>query len=187
MENKEKKELHEWWWLCLIAGVIIIGIAAASGKSNNKPAEASNADNSDTKTAVTTIDTDKSKIYSIGDTIEMKNYKITVNKIRTSDGTSYEKPNDGYVYLYVNCTVENISGEMQTVSSIAMFQVENKNGIMYEQALSVYGSGQLDGSLSAGKNMTGDYVVEVPKGQTGLSFILDSCVTGGEKIIINLN
>lgn len=168
-----------------MAGVIIIGIAAASGR-NNKPSEKTNTYNSGTKTAITASGTEKSKIYKIGEAVKLKNYIITVNGIRKSDGNEYNKPHEGYEYFYVNCTLENISEDTQTISSLAMFQLESNNGIEYEQSLTVNGDGQLDGNLSAGHKMTGEFVAEVPKGQMELNFIFDSC-NSGEKVIYRLN
>lgn len=187
MKNRKKSELNEWWWLCLMAGVIIIGIAAASGRNGNRTAEIPIKGNSDTSTAISASGTEKSKIYNIGDSVRLKTYIITVNKIRTSEGTKYDKPNAGYEFFYINCTIENISDETQTISSLAMFQVRNKNGLMYEQALAVNGNGQLDGNLLPGKKMTGDYVAEIPKGEKGLNLIFDSCFSEDEKITVNLN
>ena len=47
-------------------------------------------------------------------------------------------------------------------------------------------NGQLDGTIGAGRKISGEYVVEVPTGATGLELQFDSSLIGNQ-IIVTLN
>lgn len=48
-------------------------------------------------------------------------------------------------------------------------------------------AGQLDGTIGAGRKLTGVYVVEVEEGKTGLELEFDSSFIRGQKLVIKLN
>lgn len=187
MENKpkKKKSIFKRWWFWVIVIIVIAGIVGANSNSPKKVGEKAAPT---TTTSSKPADTEsKTKIFKVGDIIQLKEYKVTVNKIRADNGGDMMKPADGNEYFYVDCTIENISKEQQTVSSMMMFKVEDSDGRSYEQAIPEHQNGQLDGDVSAGQKITGEYVVEVPKKKTGLRLVFDSSVLTGGQIIVQLN
>lgn len=182
MDNKPKKSIFKRWWFWVI---VIIIIFIAFGEGNNKPKKV--AESKPTTAASTQPEKSKTQIFKIGDVVKLKDYKVTVNKIRTDNGGEISKPKDGDQYLYVDCTIENISNEQKSISSVMMFKVEDSDGRSYEQTIPEHQNGQLDGNVSAGQKMTGEYVCEVPQGKTGLKLVFDGSLFTGGQIIVQLN
>lgn len=129
----------------------------------------------------------KIETFKVGDTVKTKDFNITVNKVTTSDGGEFIKPKDGNEFLNVDITVENISDQSQGVSSVMMFKVVDKDGRSYNQAFTEKQNGQLDGEVGAGRKMSGEYIVEVPKGSTGLQLEFNSSLLSGGQVIVDLN
>ena len=181
---KNKKPFYKKWWFILIAIFVIIG---ALGSGGSKDENSSTADSSSKSTE--SNEESKTKNYSIGDTIELKNYKVTVNGVRTAteDSTGFIKADEGKEFFLVDCTVENTSDKDQTVSSVLMFKIVDKDGRSFDQALFTDGNGQLDGTVGSGRKITGEYCVQVPKGQTGLELEFNSSLINNQQIIVSLN
>lgn len=182
--EKQKKSIFKRWWFWLIVIIIIGGFI---GAGSNEPTKVNSSNSSQNSQTQNSTSEDKTETFKVGDTIKVKNYEITVNKVRVSDGDDFAKPKDGNEFLYVDVTVKNISNEEQTVSSIAMFKVVDKDGRSFNQAITTDQNGQLDGTVGKGRKITGEYVVEVPKGQKGLELEFDSSLISGGQVVVNLN
>lgn len=146
--------------------------------TNGKPATSSESKKNETKT------------FKVGDAIQLKDYKIIVNKVYNVQGTDMAKPKDGNEFVAIDCTVENISNKEQALSSMIMFKVVDKDGRACEYSLmgqTAANAGQLDGQIGVGRKITGVYVVEVPKGKTGLELEFDSSLLTGGQVIVTLN
>jgi hypothetical protein len=167
--------------------IVILGIIGEAVGNNsqkkvgeNKSVSASVPNKSDSKS--------KTQTFKIGDIVQLKDYKVTVNKVRTGNGADGMQPEQGKQYFYVDCTIENTSSEEKAVSSILMFKVQDQDGRSYEQAIPGDQNGQLDGKVSAGQKISGEYVVKIPQGKTGLKLVFDSSVlSAGGQVIVNLN
>lgn len=165
-----------WFWV-----LVVIIIAAIAGSGSNKPKLVS-----EDKPIVTKEEkSSKEEVFNIGDTIELDKFKITVNEVKTTNGSDFIKPQEGNEFLYVDATVENISDKEQTVSSVLMFKVVDKDGRAMKQTIVENANGQLDGTIGPGRKMTGEYVVEVPKDATGLELQFDSSL-GGNQVVVKL-
>lgn len=163
-----------WFWV-----LVVIIIAAIGGSGSNKPKLVS-----EDKSVVTKEEKSrKTEVFNIGDTIELDKFKITVNEVKTTNGSDFIKPQEGNEFLYVDATVENISDKEQTVSSVLMFKVVDKDGRAMKQTIVENANGQLDGTIGPGRKMTGEYVVEVPKDATGLELQFDSSLAGNQVVV----
>ena len=163
-----------WFWV-----LVVIIIAAIAGSGSNKPKLVS-----EDKPIVTKEEkSNKEEVFNIGDTIELDKFKITVNEVKTTNGSDFIKPQEGNEFLYVDATVENISDKEQTVSSVLMFKVVDKDGRAMKQTIVENANGQLDGTIGPGRKMTGEYVVEVPKDATGLELQFDSSLAGNQVVV----
>ncbi len=176
----------------ILALVILGGIGSAIGGKKDQATKVAETASTNSKPA--SSDTKKEetkknepKTFKVGDVVQLKDYKVAVNKIRTSNGDDMNKPKDGNEFFYVDCTIENISNKEQTISSIMMFKVEDKDGRAFDQELATDSNGQLDGQVASGRKISGEYVVQVPKGKTGLDLVFDSSLLTGGQIIVNLN
>lgn len=175
----------------IITGILVLVILAGIGSAvnNNQPKKVGENNKS---AAASSSDTKKneSKTFKVGDVVQLKNLKVTVNKVYNVKGDEYTKPKDGNEFLAIDCTVENISDKEQTVSSILMFKVVDKDGRACEYSITgqtAAKAGQMDGTIGAGRKLTGVYVVEVPKGQAGLELEFDSSLFTGRQVVVKLN
>ncbi len=117
-------------------------------------------------TVVSSSQTDTSEAdYGLNDTAVFKNLKFTATEIKETSGTEYFKPESGKTFVGVKFTVENISDEAQTVSSLMLFSAY-ADDVKCEYSFSAacaFDEGTLDGEVSAGKKLVGWYAMEVPE------------------------
>lgn len=164
----------------LLSAMVISGALVGCGSDTPKKVEDQNQKQEQQQES-------KVETFKVGDTIQTKDFKITVNKVETSEGGEFVKPKDGNEFIKADITIENTSKEEQNVSSMIMFKVVDKDGRSYNQAIVEDQNGQLDGKVAPGRKMTGEYVVEVPKGATGLQLEFDSSLLNSGQVIVDLN
>lgn len=200
MGVKPKKKLYKKWWFWVIAIFVIGAIGSSLNTEEPKKVDESKqtiATNTDEKKKDNSKkdeskkeETKGPKIFNVGDTVELGKFKITVNKVYEVKGNDFAKPAEGNMFLAIDCTVENISDNPETISSIMMFKVVDQDGRTCEYSLlgqTAAKAGQLDGEIAAGRKITGVYVVEVPNGKTGLELVFDSSLLPTGQVIVKLN
>ena len=82
--------------------------------------------------------------------------------MKVSDGDGFFTPESDNVFIGVNFTIENISDEEQSVSSLLLFESyadDVKCEYSFNASCAV-SEGQLDGSIAPGKKLVGWYAVE---------------------------
>jgi len=103
------------------------------------------------------------KTFALKETAVFASIKVTANQVKRSAGSEYMKPASGKVFVGVEFTIENVSTEDQSISSILLFEAyadDSKCEYSFSAGMA-FTEGTLDGSLSPGKKMTGYYAVEV--------------------------
>ncbi|MHB9940631.1 DUF4352 domain-containing protein [Clostridium sporogenes] len=192
MKNKKvKKPFYKKWWFWILIFIVGIGIGAGAGSIIDEPQKVvqTSAKVQD-KSTETSTETNKSKVFKIGDVVKLKDFKVTVNKLYKVKGDELSQPQPGNEFIAVDCSVENISNEQQAVSSVMMFKVVDKDGRECEESiggLTAAKEGQMDGEIGPGRKITGVYVVEVPKGTTGLELEFNGSLLLGGQVIVKLN
>lgn len=175
----------------ILALAILGGIGSAIGDKKDQPTKVAETTSTNSKPATQNESKkNETKAFKVGDVVQLKDFKITVNKVYAVNGNDFAKPKDGNEFIAIDCTVENISKEEKPISSMVMFKVVDKDGRACEYSLTgqtAANAGQLDGTVGAGRKLTGVYVVEVPKGKTGLELEFDSSLLAGGQVIITLN
>jgi len=124
--------------------------------------------------------------FKVGDTVKMGKLAITVNGVRQSKGTSFEKPKDGHVFVIVDATIENLGDEPASISSMLMFKMADAEGYNYGTTIFTGIKGQLDGEVGPGRKMRGEVAFEVPKDAKGLEFIFEPNLLGFGQAIFKL-
>lgn len=181
---KNSKPFYKKAWFWVLAIIIVAGIG---GAGTSEPKVVSKGEGATTETPTTQEETNTTvETFKIGDTVELDDFRITVNGVRTSEGGQFMKPKEGNEYFYVDATVENISSEEKSVSSMLMFKVVDQDGRSMDMAIVEDANGQLDGKVGAGRKISGEYIVEVPTGTTGLELQFDSSLVG-KQIVVKLN
>lgn len=106
----------------------------------------------------------KEEVFGLNETATFENLKITALNMEESSGQMFSEPKEGNVFVGVNFEIENISDEVQNMSSLLLFDAY-ADDVKCSYSLSaniVFGDGTLDGEISPGKKLVGWYAVEVP-------------------------
>lgn len=191
MTVKVKKSiLKRLWFGVSIVAVISLGGGVLTSCSTSKESATSTSTSQTANKEADKTSENQAKTFKVGETVELKDFKVTVNKVYNVKGDDFSKPKEGNEFIAVDCTLENISKKSQAVSSMLMFKVVDSEGRAAEYSLlglTAAKAGQLDGEISPGRKLTGAYVVEVPKGTKGLELEFDSSFLASGQVIVKLN
>lgn len=144
--------------LCLFLSVILAGYLTACMEYEQPKKE--------TESTLSTIAPEqKEETFGLKETAVFKNLKFTATELMESDGKDFFVPEGGNVFVGVKFTIENISDEDQTVSSMLLFNgyVDNVKCEYSLSASCAFEDGTIDGTIAPGKKLIGWYALEVPK------------------------
>lgn len=165
--KKKKKKKHPILGaIIVIFGILLIAVAVSGGGEDAEKAEPTKS-----STASTTVETEPPKTeppkteYSVGDKVELNDIVVTLVNVTESNGSTYNKPADGNVFILLEFTIENNSKKDISVSSIMSFEsyVDDYTANMSFSAQLETDKNQLDGTVAAGKKMNGVIGYEVGK------------------------
>lgn len=107
----------------------------------------------------------KELVFGLNETAAFPNLKFTASELQESNGVDFFAPEAGKIFVGIKFTIENVSNEEQTVSSLLMFDgyVDDVKCDYSISAACAFSEGTLDGSLSPGKKLVGWYALEVPQ------------------------
>lgn len=103
--------------------------------------------------------------FGLNESAVFSSLKFTATQIKESDGENFFTPQTGNVFIGVKFTVENISDEEQSISTLLLFDgyVDDVKCEYSISASCAFDEGTLDGSIAPGKKLVGWYALEVPK------------------------
>lgn len=108
---------------------------------------------------------DKKTTFLVGETAELNGVQVTLKGVTESKGSSYNKPNDGSVFVLCEFDIANNSDAEIAISSMMSFDAYCDDyactyslGALLEKG----NKNQLDGSVAAGKKFNGVVGYEVP-------------------------
>lgn len=169
-------------------GILTIGDPDETKKAtttSSSVAATEQTNSSETKKETTKKEEDK--VYNIGDTIDVKGYKIKVNSIEYSDGNEYSKPDNGKQFAIINITITNNTGKKASFNpldySINEDGVSTSTGFTYLNGVNTLSSGDLDN----GASVTGNLVVQVNSNAKLKLRYEGNFFLQNEEIDINLN
>lgn len=158
--------------------VFIILIAALNGGDDDEPKLADNSteaisENANTEDVSVAIDNNEDTqatedvektTFNVGETVTQKDILVTLNSINESEGSEYNKPAEGNVFLLCEFNIENNSDKDIAVSSMISFEAYCDSYAVNQSLTGLIEKGdkqQLDGSVAAGKKMNGVIAYEV--------------------------
>ncbi|MGN0390219.1 MAG: DUF4352 domain-containing protein, partial [Wujia sp.] len=169
MEPKKKKSKVKWIVIAVLA-VIIIGIAASGGdsdepkKTGEVTTEKSKSDGDvagtggdDAQEATTEA---PNNIFHVGDVVETSTLKITyysAEEYKTDN--EFMQPKEGNIYYRMEFEFENIGDSDETISSMLCW---NCYADGYVMDMAYIGDDEIDATLSPGKKVRGAVYYEVP-------------------------
>lgn len=102
--------------------------------------------------------------FGLNESAVFSNLMFTATELSQSEGEDFFAPGAGNVFVGIKFTIENISNEEQSVSSLLLFEAyaDDIKTDMSISASCVFDEGTLDGSIAPGKKLVGWYAMEVP-------------------------
>lgn len=156
-------------WLTVIIVILVLGIiGGALGGDDNEPKKVNTGG---TPGSSQTGDdgkepskTEKER-FAVGEAAELNDIVVTLVDVTESAGKDFYNPEDGNVFLLCEFNIENNSDKDIAVSSIVCFDayVDDYATSMSLTAQLASDKGQLDGTVAAGKKMSGVIGFEVPE------------------------
>jgi hypothetical protein len=180
-------------WLGIIVVVIIVLSVVASmankgGSSSQKVGE--NGSNANTAKSDSKQETQQ-QTYKVGDKIQMDKVILTVNKVETSQGGQYTKPQEGNQWINLNMTIENTGSTQEFITTMGqMFVLDDQNNqyqvAVTDKRLANAGSLGLDGAIVAGAKKTDWVGFEAPKTAKGLKLQYNASFWNNKNILVDL-
>lgn len=166
--RKKQGGIGKWIAIAIVA-FIVIGSLGSSGEDNVPTKVESN--NNEVSVQTPASETPEASeapetptTFGVGDTAEYNGVVVTLNSIEESNGSDFNTPTDGNVFLLVNITIENNTDSDLTVSSLMSFSAY-QDGFATSMSLSALlekDGEQLDGTIAPGKKIQGTIGYEVP-------------------------
>ena len=160
---------------CLIAVIVVVVLVillavAGSGSTQDAAPQATAepsqpAASSPSETDAASQEEQTETTYGVGDTVESDGVEVTLVSAEENTGADYITPADGSVFVALEFEIVNNSQQDISVSSLASFEAYCDD---YSVSQSLTGAtlyddkGTLDGSVAAGKRLSGAIVYEVP-------------------------
>ena len=123
----------------------------------------------------------------MGATVKISNFKFCLNSARFSMDSDISSPKPNMVWLILDCTVTNLGNEAETVSTMLMLTLRDKEGYSQEQAIFAETKGKLDATISPGQTIRGEIAFEVEQGQVYWEFIFKADVFGTNQAIYSIS
>lgn len=174
--------------LFLVFTMVILYSSCEIDDTNNVSKEVNNSSADSGESSDSSNNEDQ--YFKLNETAVFPDLKITATEIKASEGDSLNTPDEGCYYVGVNFTIENISDEDQTISTLLLFtayvdDIKTDEDIF---APSAFGSSNLGGTFSPGKKMQGYFAVEVKEGSKVLEIeVKDSWLSSVNKASFKLD
>ena len=122
--------------IIILSLALMLTFAACGEKNGGKSPSESSAPAESGNTPSSKAGADENKYYGIGEAAEYEEYRITIDKVeRVSDTSIFWNPKEGYSYIKVYVTVENIDTEAVSVDETPLCIVRDGD---YNAELSDY-------------------------------------------------
>jgi hypothetical protein len=186
MTEGKKKSIFKRWWFWLVVVVVIIAIANTGGKDEPKKVADSQAV-SNNKSGNSEPAVPEKTEFKLGESIQLKDNKLTVTKVTKSAGTEFDKPKAGNEFVIVTLTVENAGKENISYNPFD-FKMTNSQGQITDAAFTVVNTDTAlqSGELAAGGKVSGTIAFEQPKGDSKLQLQYQPSFWSDKTVKVNL-
>ena len=113
--------------------------------------------------------------HHVGDTVVVDGWQVVVNGVKTSSGGTFDDLKPGDIFLEIDVSVTNQTGQSQFFSDLEAFSLKDPTGQTYEQTFVSDAPAAPSGRVAAGDRLRGTVVYEVPA--TTHTFTLDATPT----------
>lgn len=132
---------------------------------------------------------EEESVFHVGETAEMNDIQITLVSYEESNGSEYNTPSEGNVFLLANFEISNNSDSELGVSSMASFEAyADDYALNYSISALIekQGSTQLDGTVAPGKKMNGWIGYEVPADWSNIEIHFTDNVWSNNKFVFEI-
>lgn len=174
---KVKKPIFKKWWFWVIVVLLVIAIIP-SGKSPEKVGGSG--------APAVKAETTAPEVYTVGDTLEMKNVRVTLNSVTESTGANFVSPTEGKIFVICEYTIENNTDKDLGVSSMLSFEcyADDFTCPLSIGATVSSGKTQLDGTVAAGKKINGVVGYEVDPDYKELELHYNPNLSGDDFVFV---
>ena len=154
--------------IAILVVLILIAFAVSTGESDapkkvDSPVSVQNPVKATTQ--MTEASKNEKNAFLLGETAELKNVQVTLASVTESDGSAYNKPTDGNVFVLCEFEITNNSDKEINISSMMSFNAYCDDYTCNYSLTALLEKGnknQLDGTIAAGKKFNGVIGYEVP-------------------------
>ncbi len=195
----EKKPFYKRGWCIGLAALVVIGVLANMGGSDNSKETASKS----TTTSETTTTDSSSKAsseeteatYSVGQTFTVGDVEYTVNSVSTSQtvGDEFINKTAQGTYLLLNITVKNNGDDALSVSNDYFTLYKGKTKYTSDSTASLYASdntGFFLEEVNPGNALTSNVAFDIPQdvvSDSSLQLQVQTGLWGTQTALVNVN
>lgn len=132
---------------------------------------------------------EEGSVFRVGETAEMNDIQITLVNYEESNGSEYNTPSEGNVFVLANFEISNNSDSELAVSSMASFEAyADDYALNYSISALIekQDSTQLDGTVAPGKKMNGWIGYEVPSDWYNIEIHFTDNVWSNNKFVFEI-
>lgn len=181
------KKILKWGGIIFVI-LIVIGVIAGAGKSNNSSSNTNNAAN----TASGNNQAETKTVAKLNEPVTDSDLVFTATAVDTATtlGNQFTKKDAQGMFQIITLKIENKGKETKTVDS-SMIALTDSQGRKFDRSIEGqtakgFSQGKVDlflQQVQPGLNVTGDIVFDVPKDATGLKLLVKGSYFGeGQEI-----
>lgn len=157
------RKLKHWCLLAIII-LIVIGILGCGGEEDEPRLSEDQVTTQKNEKSMESKEENVPEFFGIGQTVETKKIKAIITEMTKSTGSDFNKPEEGKEFVLLHMTIENISDEELNISSMLSFDAYVDDETINESlSAQMEANKTMDGTIAAGKRLTGVLGYEVPK------------------------
>ncbi len=130
----------------------------------------------------------QSSHHQVGETIVADaTWTVTVHGVKTSQGSDFEKPDAGKIYLLIDTSVKNTSSQTQIISSLLQFTLRDASGQQVNEAIVTFAPNAPNGNVETSGLIRGTLAYQVPSGTNTYTLAFDPSLTTQTTVIWDIH
>lgn len=151
--------------VAIIFGVLLLASVFGETDSGPKRVDSENGEENQPIASQEPDAVPEQTVFGVGEQVDLNGVYVTLSDVSENAGSSFNKPSGENTFLVCSFDIENNSEKDITVSSLMSFEAYVDD---YSTSLSITATistdkTQLDGTVAAGKKMSGVIGYEIPK------------------------
>lgn len=181
--STEKKKKRKVAPIVIIVVAVLVVIVALFGNSSTP--EKTGSVNPQSPSPSPSQTEEQQTVFGVGDIVSLDGVNVTFLGVEEIGGTEFISPSDGNVYVLLEFEIDNQSESEIAVSSMMSFDAyfDDYSANINLGALAATDEKQLDGTVAAGKKMSGVVGYEAPSDWNTVEIRFTPSFLSGKEII----